>query len=80
MTLDDLRASAPRSFDKILVDLIAAIQQGERPIIVEQSEPPDDPAMQAIAILVERVEYLTAENARTRECLAALIREARRAA
>ena len=80
MTLDDLKASAPRSFDKILVDLIAAVQQGERPIIVEQSEPANDPAMQAIAILVERVEFLTAENARTRECLAALIREARRAA
>lgn len=80
MTLDDLKASAPRSFDKILVDLIAAIQQGERPIIVEQSEPHEDPAMAAIAILVERVEYLTAENARTRECLSALIREARRAA
>ena len=80
MTLDDLKASAPRSFDKILVDLIAAVQQGERPIIVEQSEPANDSAMQAIAILVERVEFLTAQNARTRECLAALIREARRAA
>ena len=79
MTLDDLKASAPSSFDKILVDLIAAIQQGERPIIVEQ-EPQEDPAMAAIAILVERVEFLTAENARTRECLSALIREARRAA
>ena len=33
VTLDDLKAHCPRSFDRTLIDLIAAVQNAERPII-----------------------------------------------
>lgn len=35
MTLDELKASAPRTFDKTLCDLLVEIQQGRAPIRVE---------------------------------------------
>ena len=42
MTLEELKASAPRTFDKTLVDLLVSIQSGGQPIIVAQpSESPD---------------------------------------
>lgn len=33
LTLGELKASAPRSFDKVLIDLLVAIQDGQRPIV-----------------------------------------------
>jgi hypothetical protein len=37
-TLDQLRAQAPRSFDKTLIDLLVAIQHGHAPIQI--ADPP----------------------------------------
>lgn len=47
VTLDELRATAPRGFDKTLIDLLAKVQEGQRPIIVPASEP-------AVRTVVER--------------------------
>mgnify|MGYP003387905614 CR=1 FL=1 len=39
LTLDELRAQAPRSFDKVLVDLIADAQYGRRTIVTPDAPP-----------------------------------------
>lgn len=67
MTLDELRASAPRSFDKLLVDLILAIQHGERPIETPQ------PVAPVISIADERVRALEAEVNALKSAIATLI-------
>lgn len=75
MTLDELKASAPRSFDKTLVDLIAAIQRGETPIAQEQ--PDVAPALAQMADLVlqqrETIERLQARVGELEAFMAALI-------
>jgi hypothetical protein len=37
MTLEELKAGAPRSFDKTLIDLMVAIQGGGQPIAVKDA-------------------------------------------
>jgi len=59
MTLDDLKASAPRSFDKTLLDLIAAVQSGGQPIAVSRTDgmaPEIGGAMLAIANRIASLE------------------------
>ena len=52
-TLEQLRAQAPRSFDKTLIDLLVAIQHGHAPIITvdQPAEAPRDvsPALMHMA-------------------------------
>jgi hypothetical protein len=52
-----LKRTAPRSFDKTLCDLIAGVQEGQRPIIVPSAAP-----VQHTTTVVER-ETLPAEYA-----------------
>lgn len=49
VTIEALRVSAPRSFDKVLLDLLLAVQEGARPIVgdgavVVAARQADDPA------------------------------------
>lgn len=66
MTLDELKATAPRTFDKTLVDLLVAIQQGHTPIVTSEPAQPRDlsPALVRVA---EEVSRLQAELAVERE-------------
>lgn len=53
MTLDELKAQAPRTFDKTLIDLLVSIQHGHAPIVTpEPAEivPRDDTALQAAVL------------------------------
>ncbi len=58
MTLDELKATAPRTFDKALVDLLVAIQQGHTPIVTSEPAQPRDlsPALVRVAEEVQRVQ------------------------
>lgn len=53
MTLDELKASAPRTFDKVLCDLLVEIQQGRAPIKVE-GQTYDDGALKSRLAELER--------------------------
>lgn len=39
LTLEALKASAPRSFDKQIIELLAAVQDGARPIVTSTPAP-----------------------------------------
>lgn len=66
MTLDELKATAPRTFDKTLVDLLVAIQQGHAPIVTSEPAPQRDlsPALVRVA---EELEKERAARAQDRE-------------
>ena len=82
MTLDELKATAPRTFDKTLVDLLVAIQSGHAPIITSEPAPQRDlsPALVRVAEEVERLRAdLAAERERVRRlevAIGLLVREA----
>jgi len=86
MTLDDLKATAPRGFDKTLVDLIAAIQDGQRPIVTDRAV--DDmltASVDALRIMAAKMQEIEARNrelearvASVEAPLEALAREAKR--
>ncbi len=62
MTLDDLKASAPRSFDKTLIELLVLIQSGQQPIVVHEPTPlvpvgrDMSPAIQRVAEILDDIE------------------------
>lgn len=72
--LDQLKASAPRTFDKILVDLLVAIQQGERPIQLAEPAPVLVPSVreERVIQLEREVQTLAREVWTLREALRAL--------
>ncbi len=77
MTLDELKATAPRSFDKTLVDLMVAIQAGGQPIAVPHAPAPNDEARAIVqAAILERLEAQDREIERLRALLCALAEEA----
>lgn len=77
MTLDELKATAPRSFDKTLVDLMVAIQAGGQPIAVPHAPPNDEARAIVQAAILERLEAQDREIERLRALLCALAEEAR---
>ena len=76
MTLDELRASAPRSFDKTLIDLMVAIQAGGQPIAVPDAPPVDDERAVVVASMLEEIRAHGREIERLRRLLCALAEEA----
>ena len=61
-TLDQLRAQAPRSFDKTLIDLLVAIQHGHAPIITV-----DQPASEATRDVSPALMHMASELDTARE-------------
>jgi hypothetical protein len=61
ITVEQLRAQAPRSFDKILIDLLVAIQHGHAPIVAE-TPIPDAPRDVSPALLHMASELDTARE------------------
>lgn len=71
MTLDELRATAPRGFDKTLVDLIAAIQDGQRPIVTDRAA--DDmltASVDALRVMASRMQEMERDAAELKQRLA----------
>lgn len=57
MRIDDLKASAPRTFDKVLIDLLVEIQRGQAPIVTPGPAPVparyDDTQLRQAAVALE---------------------------
>ncbi len=79
-TLEQLRAQAPRSFDKTLIDLLVAIQQGHAPISVPDP-PAETPLPRDMApVMVKMASELDRANERIRRLEAVIARLAMEAA
>jgi len=79
ITLEQLRAQAPRSFDKTLIDLLVQIQHGHAPIVAAapMAEPVRD-ATPAILKLAQELDAARSRIARLEAVIACLAREAAR--
>lgn len=71
MTLEELKRTAPRGFDKTLIDLIAAIQDGQRPIVTDRAV--DDmltASVDALRVMASRMQEMEREAAELKQRLA----------
>lgn len=84
MTLDELKAQAPRTFDKVLLDLLVSIQHGHAPIVTREPvevAPRDDSALHAsILRLAAELEHANRRIAMFEAIIARLAIEASREA
>lgn len=78
-TLEQLRAQAPRSFDKTLIDLLVAIQHGHAPIVTGET-PATAPARDTTQALLHMASEIDGANARIRRLEAIIARLAMEAA
>lgn len=76
MTLEELRASAPRTFDKTLLDLLVAIQQGHAPIVTAEPPPPPRDVAPALVKIADEIERDRERLRKVERALALLVNAA----
>jgi len=59
ISLEELKRTAPRGFDKTLCDIIAKVQEGQRPIIVPAAAEPSTTVVERETLPADVVDLIT---------------------